>query len=172
VRVIYWQMTGDKTDFRGFEIAQQDLRAGNIAPLALQEVVIGEFRLRRENLLGNGHYHSDWVSNADKVRVIYWQMTGDKTAAASSKSPSRICARAILRHWLCRKWLLANSGFGVWRSLNENARSLRLMSDLNRNLLLLNQLYWQAGRKSEAQKVFSWISWRSCWAIASPSITK
>jgi ATP/maltotriose-dependent transcriptional regulator MalT len=23
----------------------------------------------------------------------------------------------------------------------------------NRNLLLLNQLYWQAGRKSEAQKV-------------------
>ena len=33
--------------FRRFEIAQQDLRAGNIAPLALQEVVIGEFRLRR-----------------------------------------------------------------------------------------------------------------------------
>ena len=27
------------------------------------------------------------------------------------------------------------------------------MSDINRNLLLLNQLYWQAGRKSEAQKV-------------------
>ncbi|VFT72577.1 Uncharacterised protein [Klebsiella aerogenes] len=24
--------------------------------------------------------------------------------------------RAMLRHWLCRKWLLANSGFGVWRS--------------------------------------------------------
>ena len=28
-----------------------------------------------------------------------------------------------------------------------------LMSDLNRNLLLLNQLYWQAGRKSDAQRV-------------------
>ncbi len=28
---------------------------------------------RLENLLGNGQYHSDWVSNADKVRVIYWQ---------------------------------------------------------------------------------------------------
>ena len=27
---------------------------------------------RLENLLGNGAYHSDWVSNADKVRVIYW----------------------------------------------------------------------------------------------------
>lgn len=35
----------------------------------------------------------------------------------------------------------------VLEELNENARSLRLMSDLNRNLLLLNQLYWQAGRK-------------------------
>ena len=33
------------------------------------------------------------------------------------------------------------------------ARSLRLMSDLNRNLLLLNQLYWQAGRKNDAQRV-------------------
>lgn len=31
--------------------------------------------------------------------------------------------------------------------------SLRLMSDLNRNLLLLNQLYWQAGRKNDAQRV-------------------
>ena len=34
---------------------------------------------RLENLLGNGHYHSDWISNADKVRVIYWQMVSDKT---------------------------------------------------------------------------------------------
>ena len=41
----------------------------------------------------------------------------------------------------------------VLEELNENARSLRLMSDLNRNLLLLNQLYWQAGRKSDAQRV-------------------
>ena len=73
---------------------------------------------RLENLLGNGQYHSDWVSNADKVRVIYWQMTGDKKSAAN--------------------WL---------------RRSLRLMSDLNRNLLLLNQLYWQAGRKNDAQRV-------------------
>lgn len=33
---------------------------------------------RLENLLGNGRYHCDWISNADKVRVIYWQLTGDK----------------------------------------------------------------------------------------------
>ncbi len=38
---------------------------------------------RLENLLGNGKYHSDWISNANKVRVIYWQMTGDKAAAAN-----------------------------------------------------------------------------------------
>ncbi|EEC5643447.1 HTH-type transcriptional regulator MalT [Salmonella enterica subsp. enterica] len=41
----------------------------------------------------------------------------------------------------------------VLEELNENARSLRLMSDLNRNLLLLNQLYWQSGRKNDAQRV-------------------
>ncbi|MDU1266679.1 MAG: HTH-type transcriptional regulator MalT, partial [Escherichia coli] len=114
---------------------------------------------RLENLLGNGKYHSDWISNANKVRVIYWQMTGDKAAAAN-----------WLRH--TAKPEFANNHFlqGQWRNiaraqillgefepaeivleeLNENARSLRLMSDLNRNLLLLNQLYWQAGRKSDA----------------------
>lgn len=117
---------------------------------------------RLENLLGNGKYHSDWISNANKVRVIYWQMTGDKAAAAN-----------WLRH--TAKPEFANNHFlqGQWRNiaraqillgefepaeivleeLNENARSLRLMSDLNRNLLLLNQLYWQAGRKNDAQRV-------------------
>ena len=43
---------------------------------------------RLENLLGNGQYHSDWVSNADKVRVIYWQMTGDKKSAANWLRPT------------------------------------------------------------------------------------
>ncbi|EQB4241102.1 HTH-type transcriptional regulator MalT, partial [Salmonella enterica subsp. enterica serovar Braenderup] len=117
---------------------------------------------RLENLLGNGRYHCDWISNADKVRVIYWQLTGDKKSAAN-----------WLRH--TPKPAFANNHFlqGQWRNiaraqillgefepaeivleeLNENARSLRLMSDLNRNLLLLNQLYWQSGRKNDAQRV-------------------
>lgn len=117
---------------------------------------------RLENLLGNGHYHSDWVSNADKVRVIYWQMVGDKAAAANwlRQTPKPEFAN---NHFLQSQWrniaraqiLLGDfdSAEMVLEELNDNARSLRLMSDINRNLLLLNQLYWQAGRKSEAQKV-------------------
>ena len=116
---------------------------------------------RLENLLGNGHYHSDWVSNADKVRVIYWQMIGDKAAAANwlRQTPKPEFAN---NHFLQSQWrniaraqiLLGDfdSAEMVLDELNDNARSLRLMSDLSRNLLLLNQLYWQAGRKSEAQK--------------------
>lgn len=48
---------------------------------------------RLENLLGNGQYHSDWVSNADKVRVIYWQMTGIKIRRqlAASYAKTRVC---------------------------------------------------------------------------------
>jgi len=41
----------------------------------------------------------------------------------------------------------------VLDELNQNARQLRLTSDLNRNLLLSNLLYWHTGRKSDAQKV-------------------
>ncbi|MEI9653226.1 HTH-type transcriptional regulator MalT [Enterobacter ludwigii] len=117
---------------------------------------------RLENLLGNGQYHSDWVSNADKVRVIYWQMTGDKKSAANwlRQTPKPEFAN---NHFLQSQWrniarvqiLLGELDPAeiVLEELNENARSLRLMSDLNRNLLLLNQLYWQAGRKNDAQRV-------------------
>ena len=41
----------------------------------------------------------------------------------------------------------------VLEELNDNARSLRLMSDINCNLLLLNQLYWQAGRKKRGRNL-------------------
>ena len=117
---------------------------------------------RLENLLGNGAYHSDWVSNADKVRVIYWQMVGDKKAAANwlRHTPKPAFAN---NHFLQGQWrniaraqiLLGefDSAEMVLEELNENARGLRLMSDLNRNLLLLNQLHWQAGNKNEAQRV-------------------
>lgn len=117
---------------------------------------------RLENLLGNGHYHSDWISNADKVRVIYWQMVGDKKSAANwlRQTPKPEFAN---NHFLQGQWrniARAQILLGefepaeiVLEELNENARSLRLMSDLNRNLLLLNQLYWQAGRKNDAQRV-------------------
>ena len=116
---------------------------------------------RLENLLGNGHYHSDWVSNADKVRVIYWQMTGDKTAAANwlRQTPKPEFAN---NHFLQSQWrniaraqiLLGDfePAEMVLEELNENARSLRLMSDLNRNLLLLNQLYWQRDARAKRRK--------------------
>ncbi len=118
---------------------------------------------RLENLLGNGKYHSDWISNANKVRVIYWQMTGDKAAAANwlrhtakpefanNNTSCKVNGATLPVH----KFLLGEFEPAeiVLEELNENARSLRLMSDLNRNLLLLNQLYWQAGRKSDAQRV-------------------
>ncbi len=117
---------------------------------------------RLENLLGNGKYHSDWISNANKVRVIYWQMTSDKAAAANwlrhTAKPEFANNHFLQGQWrnIARAQILLGefeSAEIVLEELNENARSLRLMSDLNRNLLLLNQLYWQAGRKSDAQRV-------------------
>lgn len=117
---------------------------------------------RLENLLGNGAYHSDWVSNADKVRVIYWQMVGDKKSASNwlRHTPKPEFAN---NHFLQGQWrniarvqiLLGefDSAEMVLEELNENARSLRLMSDLNRNLLLLNQLHWQSGNKNQAQRM-------------------
>ncbi|WP_455811516.1 HTH-type transcriptional regulator MalT [Pseudomonas graminis] len=116
---------------------------------------------RCEALLKTGQYHIDWLTNTDKPRVTYWQMVGDKAAACQ---------------WLqqARKPDMADNHFqqGQWRNiarvqillekfdeaevvldeLNLNARQLRLTSDLNRNLLLSNLLYWHTGRKAEAQR--------------------
>lgn len=117
---------------------------------------------RLENLLGTGPYHSDWVSNADKVRVIYWQMMGDKKSAANwlrlTPKPEFANNHFLQSQWrnIARAQILLGEfdpAEKVLEELNNNARGLRLMSDLNRNLLLLNQLYWQAGRKSDAQRV-------------------
>lgn len=116
---------------------------------------------RLENLLGNGAYHSDWVCNADKVRVIYWQMVGDKKSAANwlSQTPVPTLANNHFLQGQCRNVVRAQILLGEYDSaqagleqLNENARRLQLMSDLNRNLLLQNQLYWQQGRKNDAQR--------------------
>ena len=106
------------------------------------------------------HYHRDWLTNTDESRVIHWQMTGDTAAAAQ-----------WLRH---RKPGMADNHFtqGQWRNiarvqillgqydeagvvldeLNENARRLRLVSDLNRNLLLSNQLYWLQERRAKRSR--------------------
>jgi LuxR family maltose regulon positive regulatory protein len=117
--------------------------------------------IRCENLLGNGQYHSDWVTNADKPRVIYWQMTNDKIAAANwlrlTARPANADNHFSQGQWrnIARVQILLgqfDEAEVVLDELNENARRLRLTSDLNRNLLLLNTLYWQNGRKSEAQQ--------------------
>ena len=117
---------------------------------------------RCETLQHGAQYHRDWLTNADKPRVIHWQMTGDVTAAARWLSHTEKPAMAD-NHFTQGQWrniarvqiLLGRyqEAEVVLDELNDNARRLRLTSDLNRNLLLSNQLYWQTERKSDAQRV-------------------
>ncbi|PKH25730.1 HTH-type transcriptional regulator MalT [Enterobacterales bacterium CwR94] len=116
---------------------------------------------RCENLLSNGQYHSDWMTNADKARVLYWQMTQDKQAAENwlqvTTKPPHADNHFLQGQWrnIARAQILLGQfeqAEVVLEELNENARHLHLQSDLNRNLLLLNTLYWQSQRKSEAQQ--------------------
>lgn len=115
---------------------------------------------RLENLLNNGRWHNDWLANADKVRVLYWQMTGDTQSASEwlRQTPKPACAN---NHFLQGQWrnvaraqiLLGHytQAEVILDELNENARPLQLMSDLNRNVLLLNQIYWETDQRAKAQ---------------------
>ncbi|MEJ4046793.1 HTH-type transcriptional regulator MalT [Erwinia sp. SLM-02] len=116
---------------------------------------------RCENLLSNGHYHSDWVTNADEARVIYWQMTHDVTTATGwlglTLKPADADNHFLQGQWrnIARAQILLgqfSQAEVVLDELNDNARRLLLTSDLNRNLLLSNALYWREGRKAEAQQ--------------------
>ncbi|AHM71504.1 HTH-type transcriptional regulator MalT [Yersinia hibernica] len=116
---------------------------------------------RCEALQHGSQYHLDWITNADKPRVIHWQMTGDKVAAANwlrqAQKPGMADNHFLQGQWrnIARIQIMLgryNEAEVVLEELNENARRLRLTSDLNRNLLLSNILYWQTERKSEAQK--------------------
>lgn len=115
---------------------------------------------RLENLLGNGAYHSDWVANANEARIIYWQIASDKKTAANWLSQTSKPTLAN-NHFLQSQWrnivrvhiLLGefDEAEKALALLNEHAHRLELISDINHNLLLLNQLYWQQGRKNDAR---------------------
>ncbi|WP_413735863.1 HTH-type transcriptional regulator MalT [Sodalis sp. RH21] len=117
---------------------------------------------RCENLLGGGEYHSDWITNADKPRVMYWQLTGDTAAAAhwldQTVKPDNVDNHFLQGQWrnIARAQILLgqyDEAEVVLDELNDNARQLHLVSDLNRNLLLNNLIYCRTGRKSDAQRV-------------------
>lgn len=116
---------------------------------------------RCETLLHGAHYHRDWLTNTDESRVIHWQMTGDTAAAAQwlrhTEKPGMADNHFTQGQWrnIARVQILLgqyDEAGVVLDELNENARRLRLVSDLNRNLLLSNQLYWLQERKGEAQQ--------------------
>ncbi|RAW85211.1 HTH-type transcriptional regulator MalT [Photorhabdus laumondii] len=115
---------------------------------------------RCENLLSNGQYHRDWRTNTDKLRVIIWQSMDDKSAAirwlAQTERPESVSNHFNQGQWrnIARAQILLglyDEAESILDTLNQHARELQLISDLNRNLLLCNLLYWHIGRKSEAQ---------------------
>lgn len=116
---------------------------------------------RCETLQHDCQYHQDWTTNADKPKIIHWQMTGDKAAAANwlrdAEKPGMADNHFLQGQWrnIARIQIMLgryNEAEVILDELNENARRLRLTSDLNRNLLLNNILYGKTSRKSEAQK--------------------
>ncbi|MBD2784485.1 HTH-type transcriptional regulator MalT [Xenorhabdus sp. DI] len=117
---------------------------------------------RCENLLSNGQYHRDWRTNTDKLRVIIWQTLEDSSSLAQwlaqAERPESFCNHFNQNQW--RNIARVKISLGqyeeagsILEKLNEYARRLALVSDLNRNLLLCNLLYWQLGRKAQAQDV-------------------
>ncbi|WP_367143027.1 HTH-type transcriptional regulator MalT [Pantoea stewartii] len=149
---------------QGFQPQQQIQCLGLLVQSAIARGNLDNARTllnRLENLLNNGRWHHDWLANADKVRVLYWQMTGDLQSARDwlrqTPKPASASNHFLQGQWrnVARAQILLGQyteAEVILDELNDNARALQLMSDLNRNLLLLNQIYWETDQRAKAQQ--------------------
>ena len=138
-------------------VRQRDLLRGKLHRLSpLLDSLLGTWQdyagARKEELLvQTEHYRNqqDALQN-DRAAATQWLMQAEK--------PSRADNHFLQGQWrnIARVQILLGryeEAEVVLDELNEEARRLRLVSDLNRNLLLCNLLYWSTDRKSEALRV-------------------
>lgn len=116
---------------------------------------------RCENLLTHHYKHIDWVINANKPRVIYWQMTKDQQATlqwlALTVKPDGAENHFLQGQWrnIARAQIIVGQyeqAEETLQRLNQNAEQFNLVSDLNRNYLILNSLYWHTQQPYKAQQ--------------------
>lgn len=118
--------------------------------------------LREVEQLEHSHsYHHDWIANADQVRMIYWQMNNDISAARSwlIQNPLPISDKNHFTQIQWRNIARAEILLGeydkakeILDNLIETAEKFSLISDLNRALIVRNRLYFLQGEKELAQQ--------------------
>ncbi|OOF43742.1 transcriptional regulator MalT [Rodentibacter rarus] len=107
------------------------------------------------------HYHQDWDANANQVKIVLWQMLGDVKSVEAwlvqthrpineknhfNQVQWRNIARALI---LLEKYDEAEK---ILNRVIQTAQKLKLISDLNRALILRNRLYYLTGNKDAAQQ--------------------
>ncbi len=107
------------------------------------------------------HYHSDWNANADQVKIVLWQMTEDLDAAQAwliqNQRPTTDKNHFSQVQWrnIARAQILLGQytqAEDILNRLISTAEKLKLVSDLNRALILRNRLYFMQGNKAAAQQ--------------------
>lgn len=106
------------------------------------------------------HYHYDWNANADQVKIVLWQMTHDldstRTWLAQNPYPTTDKNHFSQVQWrnIARAQILLGQyeqAKIILDRLIDTAERLALISDLNRDLILRNRLYFILGDKNAAR---------------------
>ncbi|RRN00453.1 HTH-type transcriptional regulator MalT [Bibersteinia trehalosi] len=114
-----------------------------------------------EQLERSHTYHHDWIANADQVRMLYWQMTNNISAAQNwlAQNPSPVSNKNHFTQIQWRNIVRAKILSGDYESARDilntlifTAKKLSLINDLNYNLILRNRLYYLQGEKQLAQQ--------------------
>ncbi|PJG82031.1 HTH-type transcriptional regulator MalT [Caviibacterium pharyngocola] len=117
--------------------------------------------LKQITQLQNAHeYHSDWNANADQVKIVLWQMTNDLDATEAwliqNQPPTTDKNHFSQVQWrnIARAQILLGQyeqAKNILDRLISTGENLKLVSDLNRALILRNRLHFLLGDKDRAQ---------------------
>ncbi len=114
-----------------------------------------------EHLLLQSTYHLDWTANASLSQILYWQARGDTTAIEhwleNADRPS-----SAKNHFLQLQWRnitraeiytgqLENAAKSL-RFLDAEAQSAKLVTDINRNLIIEAVLEVKSGNEAAAEE--------------------
>lgn len=116
---------------------------------------------KAESLIQQYTYHPDWSSHFYEVSLIYWQMT-DNHSKVQSWLLQATKPKTQIIHFSHRQWrniARANIIIGQYidaelivKDLIQTARTQQLISDLNRDLILMNRIYTLKNNPTKAQK--------------------
>ena len=154
--------SAERCALRGIEILEEQgerwfmqdyILLARVAQARGRQTLCADYVQKVNKMLASGEYHIDWTANAHATMLSYWDAIRDQESIQRwlTIAPQLNTSSATNHFTQCatRNWARAYIGLGnfnkareVLEALQETAQQSGLITDRNRNFILLAQLSW------------------------------